>query len=318
MQLWTCVASSNAAAARGDAQERNPRPTRSRHQESSLGLESRWSATHSSHPNPTVGSRHRVLPHRTTNVSKKPSCRDGNINPNRPPPASSSQDTSSLTQQVSQRAMASRWSQRRRRRRIVICSSPPQTTPNSLLLTRTRRTPCATPPAGIKFGHLAESSPHTGYEPKSCIDVSSERTPINHASRTDCFNIENDLTTTVAASENSDSFHKHAAARGSPQPVPASVVNPWLGAGSWSSTWQQVRGNAANACVKGTLSRGTRDQGLERLSDRQNLHVYLEQKADLGVQGECAAQRRLSEAEADMSMIHWEQRVLIWPSMKRT
>ena len=64
-----------------------------------------------------------------------------------------------------------------------------------------RRTPCATPPAGMLFGHLAESSLHTGYEPKSCIDVSSEHTPINHPSRRNSFNIEKDFTTTVAASQ---------------------------------------------------------------------------------------------------------------------
>ena len=41
------------------------------------------------------------------------------------------------------------------------CSSPPQTTPSSLLLTGIRGTFCATPLAGMQFGHLAESSPHT-------------------------------------------------------------------------------------------------------------------------------------------------------------
>ena len=51
-------------------------------------------------------------------------------------------------------------------------------------------------------------------------------------------NIEenNDLTTTVAASENSNGFHQQAAASGSPQQVPASVVNPRLSADMWSST----------------------------------------------------------------------------------
>ena len=34
--------------------------------------------------------------------------------------------------------------------------------PNSQLLTGIRRTPCATPPAGMQLGHLAESCPHTG------------------------------------------------------------------------------------------------------------------------------------------------------------
>ena len=119
------------------------------------------------------------------------------------------------------------------------CSTPPQTTPN-LLLTGIRRTPCATPPAGTLSGHLAESSPHTGYEPKSCIDVSSEHTPINHPSWTNGLNIENDLTTTVAASEKPDGFHQQAVASGSPQPVPASVVNAWLRADMWSGTVKLV------------------------------------------------------------------------------
>ena len=47
---------------------------------------------------------------------------------------------------------------------------------------------------------------------------------------------------------------------------------------------------------------------MQTLSERRNLHVYLEQKAESAVQGECAAQRRLSEAEADMYVRNWEQR----------
>ena len=120
------------------------------------------------------------------------------------------------------------------------CSTPPQTTPYSLL-TGIRRTPCATTPSGMFIGHLAESSPRTSYEPKSCIDVSSEHTLINHSSERNRLNIENDLTTTVAASENSDGFHQQATASGSPQPVPASAVNPWLRADMWSSTGKSVR-----------------------------------------------------------------------------
>ena len=121
------------------------------------------------------------------------------------------------------------------------CSTPPQTTPNSLL-TGIRRTLCATPPAGMLSGHLAESSPRTNYEPKSCIDVSSQHTPIKHPSRRNRVSIENDLTTTtVAAPENSDGFHQQAAASGSPQPVPASAVNPWLRADMRSSTGKLVR-----------------------------------------------------------------------------
>ena len=57
--------------------------------------------------------------------------------------------------------------------------------------------------------------------------------------------------------------------------------------------------------------RGKRDQDLESvqtLSERQNLHVYTEQKAEMAVGGECAAQRRLSEADAETDISNREQR----------
>ena len=47
---------------------------------------------------------------------------------------------------------------------------------------------------------------------------------------------------------------------------------------------------------------------MQTLSERRNLHVYLEHKAELAVPGECAAQKRLSEAEADVGIRNWEQR----------
>ena len=46
----------------------------------------------------------------------------------------------------------------------------------------------------------------------------------------------------------------------------------------------------SNLSVEGTLPRGKRDRYLESvqtLSGRRNLHVYLEQKAEMAVQGEC-------------------------------
>ena len=72
-----------------------------------------------------------------------------------------------------------------------------------------------------------------------------------------------------------------------------------------------MRCNASKASVEGTLSRGKRDRDLESVqtqSERRNLHVYLEQKDEMAVQGECAARRRLSEAEAGMDIRNWEQR----------
>ena len=65
-----------------------------------------------------------------------------------------------------------------------------------------------------------------------------------------------------------------------------------------------MRGLDSISNVEGTLSRGKRDRDLDSvqtLSERRNLHVYLEQKAELTVQGDCAAQKRLSEAEAEMN-----------------
>ena len=59
------------------------------------------------------------------------------------------------------------------------CSSPPQTTPTSRPLTGIRSTPCATSLEGMQSGHLAGPLVHTGYEPKSLIDASSEHRPIN-------------------------------------------------------------------------------------------------------------------------------------------
>ena len=48
-------------------------------------------------------------------------------------------------------------------------------------------------------------------------------------------------------------------------------------------------------------------ESAQSLSERRNLHVYLEQKAELAVQGECAAQNRLSEAEPEMDIINLVQ-----------
>ena len=110
------------------------------------------------------------------------------------------------------------------------------TTPTSRPLPAIRSIPCATSLEGRQCGHLAEPLPNTGYEPKSCIDVSSGHTPINYPSRRTSFNIDNDLTTTVAASENFDSFHQQAAASSSSQHVPAGEVNPWLGADTCART----------------------------------------------------------------------------------
>ena len=141
------------------------------------------------------------------------------------------------------------------------CSTPPQPTPNSLLLTRIRRTSCTTPPAGMLFGHLAESSPHTSHEPKSCIGESSEHTPIDYSSRKETASTSRMTLPPQSQLPNTPTvFHQQAAASGSPQPAPTSVVDPWCSADMWSSTRKLVRSNASIASVEGTLSRGKKDR----------------------------------------------------------
>ena len=46
---------------------------------------------------------------------------------------------------------------------------------------------------------------------------------------------------------------------------------------------------------------------MQTLKDRQNLHKFLEWKAESAVRGEKLAQKRLLEAEADMEIRNWEK-----------
>ena len=61
---------------------------------------------------------------------------------------------------------------------------------------------CATPPWRGMSGHLANPIPDTGYEPKFCIDVSNEHTPINLTTRIRNFPYEYDAT--IATTEDLD------------------------------------------------------------------------------------------------------------------
>ena len=65
------------------------------------------------------------------------------------------------------------------------------------------------------------------------------------------------------------------------------------------------------ASIEESVSREKRDRYLnvaQTLKDRQHLQNFLEQKAELAVRGDNAAQKRLSEAEADMEIRNWEKR----------
>ena len=84
---------------------------------------------------------------------------------------------------------------------------PPVFSSSATLPTGIRLNPCATPLLGGPSGHPVDPTPNTAYDPKICIDVSSEHTPINVPSRKSIFNLENDAT--ISASEDFD-FPQHS------------------------------------------------------------------------------------------------------------
>ena len=110
---------------------------------------------------------------------------------------------------------------------------PSPTSPNSstMMLTGTRFPIRATPVLGGQSGSLAETTLDTGYEPKICVDVSGEHTPIHFPLRDNIFNQEDDLTNTVANPVDFDRFHCSA----------ATAVPALLNLGSFSSTGKLVR-----------------------------------------------------------------------------
>ena len=176
------------------------------------------------------------------------------------------------------------------------CSTPPPTwTPSPAKLTGIRPNPCATPLLEGQSGHLADPTPkHRLKNPKLCIDVSSEHTPITVQEKS--FNLENHLTTTVAAAEDSDHFPQRLAASGSQHPV-ASTVPTWLSPGSSSGTWKLVRGSDSVASVEESVLRDkkrSRFEKCETSSDRQTLHNYLKRKADSAVGGKkCSSEKTI-------------------------
>ena len=59
----------------------------------------------------------------------------------------------------------------------------------------------------------------------------------------------------------------------------------------------------------GSVSKVKRDRDqnvVQTLKDRQNLHKFLERKAELPVRGEKLVQQRFYEAVADLEVKHWE------------
>ena len=148
-------------------------------------------------------------------------------------------------------------------------------------------------------GHLADPIPDTGYEPKFCIDVSIEHTPINLSDQKHEF--------TARVRRNDHRFRgpqctPTSGASSSSQHTAASRASGDLcGHESLNSCFKSFR-----VCVKEEeRSRPKRCANIER---QAKYHKILERKAELAVRGEQLAKQRLYVAEADVEVKHWEKR----------
>ena len=168
-------------------------------------------------------------------------------------------------------------------------------------LTRIWLNPCATPLWSGPSGHLADPTPNTGYEPKFCIDVSSEHTPINLPTRKSSFQLEwcdnrrfGDLNFPRHTGASSSSRHTEAST------VPTSSVGTSFRklVADYDSVVSQTSSRKLAADVDHativpsvfeSASRRKRDRDqndVHSLKDRQNLQNILARKAEL------AARRR--------------------------
>ena len=89
-------------------------------------------------------------------------------------------------------------------------------------------------------GFLAETTLDTGCEPKICVDVSGEHTPIHFPFRDNIFNQEDDLTNLVANPEDFDRFPQQTENSRSNYPA-ATTVLALLNLGSPSSKRKLLR-----------------------------------------------------------------------------
>ena len=82
-------------------------------------------------------------------------------------------------------------------------------------------------------------------------------------------------------------------------------------ANSFSSTRKLVADHETVVSEEESVSRAKRHRDLnfvQTLKDRQNLHKFLERKAEFAVRGEKLAQQRSYETEADVEVKHWAKR----------
>ena len=162
--------------------------------------------------------------------------------------------------------------------------------------TELTRTLCATPPAGSSLAtwlsHLLRKVMSPSHASTSAVGTRRSTTPRAETASTSSMTLPQSQPPRTPTAFTRK--RRPAVARS-----PCKQV--WLTLGlaptCVSSTGKLVRGNASNASVEGTLSKGRRDralEGVQTLSERRNLHIYIEQKAELAVQRECAGSEKIT------------------------
>ena len=102
------------------------------------------------------------------------------------------------------------------------------------------------------------------------------------------------------------------------QPASPSVINLWQ-VSHVGSSGQLQRGDESSSNVESSFLSGKRDRDIGSVSlsqhdkariprDRKNSHEYLENESERALQGECAAQGKLSEAQVEMDRKSRERR----------
>ena len=168
---------------------------------------------------------------------------------------------------------------------------------------------------GRSSGRMADNAQPTGYEPKTCIDVSSELSPINIAVRRENFDIECGLKFSV-----SDDFdHLLRRAVGGQRSVASACVDDFGFIVLQRETSARVRvdhrivpnqGNHAKRRIRcerwEKLVKRTRWSNFKmqsKFGKRLSIHEYHDRKAEMAIEGE----RRSPEKVIGCRCLSWSQ-----------
>ena len=153
--------------------------------------------------------------------------------------------------------------------------------------------PCATPPWGGMPRQLADPIPDTGYEPKFCIDVSDEHTPINFPTRNRNFPYEYDAT--IVTTEDLDLPRHSGASSSSKHIAAASRVPTVLTLGSLRNFWKII--------ILWTVVRSISGNGISSLKNYNlGTKVYFYASSNEDTRCKSSAGRRMGKTSKDTDM----------------